>query len=95
MKWIEIITLRFLAKADRQFVEELLDQISQQKGRGCPASIRVYRRCVVETDLTIHFHWEAETRTPCESALGQRLTNALRDLGLIHHSIWVEVEGLK
>jgi hypothetical protein len=95
MRWVEVIALRSLANTDRRFVQELLDQILGQKGRGCPASIRVYRRSIVETDLSIHFHWDEETKLPCESALGQRLCSALKGLGLINHSIWVEMEALE
>ena len=34
MKWIEIITLRSLVKANRQLVDELLHQVFKQKGIG-------------------------------------------------------------
>lgn len=95
MRWIEIITLRSLAKTHRQFVEKLLAQIVTERGRGCPASIKVYRRFIVETDLSIHFYWETGALPPCASPLGQRLTSALKGLGLINHSIWVEAETLE
>ncbi len=90
MKWIEVITLRSLAKANRQMVDELLGQVFKQKASGLAASIRVYHRPAVETDLSIHIHWEDGGQHPSESPLGQQLSYALKGLGLLHHSIWVE-----
>lgn len=90
MKWVEIITLRSLAKAKRQLVDELLRQVFKQKESGLAASIRVYHRPAIETDLSIHIHWEDGLQHPSESPLGQQLSYALKGLGLLHHSIWVE-----
>jgi len=90
MKWVEIITLRSLAKAKRQLVDELLRQVFKQKESGLAASIRVYHHPAIETDLSIHIHWEDGLQHPSESPLGQQLSYALRGLGLLHHSIWVE-----
>lgn len=90
MKWVEIITLRSLPRADRNLVEELLHQVFRQKELGLPASIRVYRHGTVETDLSIHIHWEIEAQNPTESPLGLQISYALKDLGLLNHSIWIE-----
>ena len=90
MKWIEIIILRSLVKENRQLVDELLHQLFQQKESGLTASIRVYHHPVVETDLSIHILWETEAQHPSESPLGQQLSYALKGLGLLSYSIWVE-----
>ena len=93
MKYIEIITLRSLGRDNRQLVDELLRQIFKQfkqKEPGVPPSIRVYHHALVETDLSIHVHWEVEAQHPGESPLGQRLCYALKGLGQCNHSLWVE-----
>ncbi len=94
MKWIEVITLRSLVKANRQMVDELLGQVFKQKESGLVASIRVYHHPTVETDLSIHIHWETGAQHPSESPLGQQLSYALKGLGLLHHSIWVEAAAM-
>jgi len=71
-------------------VDELLRQVFKQKESGLAASIRVYHRPAIETDLSIHIHWEDGLQHPSESPLGQQLSYALKGLGLLHHSIWVE-----
>jgi hypothetical protein len=95
MKWIEIITLRSLVKANRQLVDELLHQLSQQKKSGLAASIRVYHHPTVETDLSIHILWKTEAQPPDKSPLGQQLSYSLKELGLLSYSIWVEAAAMK
>ncbi|MFZ2445160.1 MAG: hypothetical protein WAW37_02270 [Syntrophobacteraceae bacterium] len=90
MKCVEIITLRSLAKDNRKLVDELLRQVSEQKGLGSPASIEIYHHPIIETDLSIHIHWEIQGQNPYKSPLGQQLSYALKGLGLLNHSLWVE-----
>ncbi len=94
MKWIEIITLRSLEKTNRQLVDELLQQLIQQKESGLAASIRVYHHPTVETDSSIHILWETEAQQPSKSPLGQQLSYALKGLGLVSYSIWVQAASL-
>jgi hypothetical protein len=91
LKCLEIITLRSLAKDKMQLVDEILREVFKLKESGLPASIRVYQHPIVETDLSIHIHWEVEAQDPRESPLGQRLSYVLKGLGLVNHSLWVEL----
>jgi len=94
MKWVEIITLRSPSKINGQFIEELL------KGAGESDSptdtpkhlveIKVYHHSVVETDLSIHIYWKSEPVGHDKSPLGLRFSSALRNLGLLSHSVWVQ-----
>lgn len=95
MKCIEIITLRSLEKANRHLVDELLGQVCQQKKTGLDASIKVYHHPTVETDLSIHIHWESTVQQPGKSSLGEHLSYALKELGLLHYSIWVETAAME
>ncbi len=95
MKCIEIITLRSLAKHKMQLVDELLCQVFKRKEPGLPASIRVYHHSLVETDLSIHIHWEVEAQPLRGSPLGQRISYALKGLGQLNHSLWVEATALE
>lgn len=95
MKRVEIITLRCLSKAEMQFVDEFLDFVRRQKGSGFPTSIKVYHHSTIETDLSIHLHWEMEMQPSFESPLGQQISYALKKFGLLNHSVWVEVWNLE
>jgi hypothetical protein len=90
MRWVEVITLRSLAKVNPQLLDQLLGQFVRSKTRGDPPEIRVYHHSIVETDLSIHIHWETKGQPPRESPLGQQLSYALKGLGLLNHSVWVE-----
>jgi hypothetical protein len=94
VKWVEIISLRSSSNVDTRFVDELLKEVSASDA---PANapkhlveIRVYHHSVVETDLSIHIYWQSEPGTQDKSPLGLRLFSALRNLGLLNHSVWVE-----
>ena len=99
MRWIEIITLRSPANINTQFVDELLKEVSDSDS---PADapkhlveIRIYHHSVVETDLSIHIYWESEPGSQHKSPLGLKFSYALKDLGLLNHSVWVETAALE
>ena len=95
MKWVEIITLRSPSKINKQFVDELLKEVGESDSpTDTPkhlVEIRVYHHSVVETDLSIHIHWDSEPGSQSKSPLGLKLSYALRNMGLLSHSVWVEV----
>lgn len=95
MKWIEIINLRSLAKVNMQLLDELLQQVGKSKTDGHPVEIRMYHHSILETDLSIHILWETEPQHLRESPLGQQFSYALKDLGLLNHSVWVETAALE
>ncbi len=95
MKWIEIITIRSVVKTNRQLIDELLRQLIQQKESGLASSIRVYHSPTVETDLSIHILWETEAQHPDKSPLGQQLSYALKELGLLSYSVWVQAAAME
>ena len=94
MKWVEIIALRSPSKINGQFIDELLKGVGESDSpTDTPkhlVEIRVYQHSVVETDLSIHIYWESQPGNQSKSALGLRFSSALRDLGLLNHSVWVE-----
>jgi hypothetical protein len=52
--------------------------------------IKTFRHAVLETDWSVHLLWESERPEQNGSSLGLRLAQALKEFGLIDHSIWVE-----
>jgi hypothetical protein len=90
MKWLEIITLRSSANIDKQFLIELLKDAGNSDSPNHLVEIRIYHHSVVETDLSIHIYWKSEPGSQNKSPLGLRFSYALRNLGLLNHSVWVE-----
>lgn len=95
MKWIEIITLRSPTKINKQFVDELLKEGAESDSPEHLVEIKIYHHSVVETDLSIHIYWKSEPGSQHKSPLGLRFSSALRNLGLLNHSVWVETGALK
>jgi hypothetical protein len=88
MKWLEVIKLRS-AGGSLGLLEELLLPISGSNQSEL-VEIKTYRHAVLETDLSVHLHWNSEMPEPNGSALGLRLAQALKAFGLIDHSVWVD-----
>ena len=95
MKWVEIITLRSPTRINAQFVDELLKQVDKADIPKHLVEIRIYHHSVVETDLSIHIYWRSEPGSQNKSPLGLKLSYALRNLGLLNHSVWVETADLE
>jgi hypothetical protein len=95
MKWVEIITLRSPGNINRQFVDELLKGIGESDSPKHLIEIKVLDHYVVETDLSIHIYWESEKESQRKSPLGLRFCSALKPLGLLNHSVWVETAALE
>ena len=94
MKWGEIITLRSPAKISTQFANELLKEMDKSEAPQHLVGINIYHHSVVETDLSIHIYWNSEPGSQHKTPLGLKLSYALKNLGLLNHSLWVETAAL-
>jgi hypothetical protein len=94
MKWVEIITLRSPGNINMELLDELLKGVSKFDAANDPSKhlleIDIYQHSVVETDLSIHIHWKSESGSQNKSPLGLRFSYALKPLGLLNHSVWIE-----
>lgn len=88
MKWLEVIKLRS-AGGSSGLLEELLLPIFRSNQSGL-LEMKTYRHVALETDVSVHLHWNSEMPEPNGSALGLCLAQALKEFGLIDHSVWVE-----
>jgi hypothetical protein len=90
MRWVEIITLRSPGKINRQFLDELLNEPGKADTPKGLLDIRIYCNSVVESDFSIHLYWTSEAGSQNKSPLGLRFSYALRNMGLLNHSVWAE-----
>ncbi len=95
MKWIEAITVRSFAKFTPQMLEQLAGQLAESNTDGRLPEIRIYHHPDVETDFCIHIHWETDRPGPAETPLGKQLSYAMKGLGFVNHSVWVETGEAK
>jgi len=90
MKWLEVIKLR-LAAGGESLLEEFLRPMAEPGQNGL-VEMKTYRHAALENDFSLHLHWESENPEQNGSTLGLRLAQALKEFGLIDHSIWIEDE---
>ncbi len=90
MKWIEIITLRSPRKIHDSIVSDLLNHTSRNDGNNSLLSMDTYRNAWINTDMSVHLHWKSTSTEQLGSATGLRLARALKEYGLVSHSVWVE-----
>lgn len=89
MSRLEIIHLRLSGRV----LTELARQIHESVRAVAESSDRVaiYRRDGLETDVAIHIHRRGESEGAGPSALGLHLAAALREHGMVEHTLWDEL----
>lgn len=89
MSILEIIHLRSSVKP----VDALIDRIKESiwaEGRGTDVAT-LYRRHGLETDVAIHIRHRRESGGAGGSTLAVHLAHALKEFGLVEHSVWEEI----
>lgn len=92
MNWIEIIRVEAAGSRERIRILEICGKIRIHKATRGSANLRVYGGNF-DRELSIHIQWNSPSAPEGRSALGEALTRAIGDLGLVSHTIWVEWEG--
>ncbi len=68
-------------------LQSLINEIKQETRQ---QAIKVYSNITVETDFSIHLYNDSKITDISGSPLGQRLASALKEFGLVNHSVWTE-----
>jgi len=93
MKWLEIIELRSVDHNRELLISQLHklgNELEQETGM---QTATTYGCVKFESDFSIHlFHHSKEVEFS-GSSLGLRLASALKEFGLVNHSIWVEMNN--
>jgi hypothetical protein len=87
MKRLEIIHLRLAGSGPEGFAQRILKSIENHTGL---VSVQVYRSFPMDTDLSIHLHLDANPEDSHATELGVRLAVALKEHGMVKHSVWKE-----
>ncbi len=91
MKWLEIIELRSVG-SNRKLLESQLQELINEVDREAKnQAIKAYNRVMIETDFSIHLFHDSKKVENSGSPLGLRLASALKEFGLVNHSIWIEI----
>jgi hypothetical protein len=90
MKWLELIELRSVGNNLKIIEPELNHLINEIKKESEQRAIKVYSRFAVDSDFSFHLIHDSIEVDIHGSPLGLQLVSALKEFGLINHSVWVE-----
>lgn len=88
MKKLEIIHLRLAGNPPAALVERIHTSIAAED---CLMEVRIYRHATLTTDLAVHLL--SGNGGACASDLGLHLAEALREHGMVEHTVWIEERG--
>jgi len=57
--------------------------------------VKIYRHAVLDTDFSIHLLYDVESREFDVRVLSERLASALKEFGLVNHTVWEEHQPQK
>jgi hypothetical protein len=93
MKWLEIIELRSIS-SNHEMLESLLQSLIKDVEKETKKQpIKAYSQIMINTDFRIHLFHDSKKMENSGSPLGLSLASALKDFGLVNHSVWIEMHG--
>jgi hypothetical protein len=88
MDYLEIIELRSSNK-DYEILSQKLTRFMDDLNNGHENyRVQLYRHLTVKTDWSFHVHYHSINHTAPPSPVGLRIASALKEFGLVHHSVW-------
>jgi len=93
MKWLEIIELRSAGGNNKLLESQMRKLVNEVYERTEKNTVKAYCRLMIDTDFSIHLFHDSKKVEKSGSPLGLRLASALREFGLVNHSIWTEMHG--
>ncbi|KJS29442.1 MAG: hypothetical protein VR64_19850 [Desulfatitalea sp. BRH_c12] len=91
MEWLEIIKLRTGGAGDRVIDTEYLQQLKMRLTAPALVSARVCANVSIPNDLVIILTWLNGIPAPWGSDLAGRLTQELKQYGLVDYSAWSDM----
>jgi hypothetical protein len=92
MEYLEIIELRSSQDDCEKFSQQMIRFVDDLKKENVNYEVKLFRCLIVETDWSFHIRVKSETKFTSPSPLSLRLVAALKEFGLVHHSIWLEIK---
>lgn len=90
MNTIEIIQLRTAMSGLDSLVAQIKNSIQEAKDQ--IEVLTIYRRANLNSDLAIRIHHAEQAKIDGPGVLGIRLAAALKEFGLVEHSLWEELK---
>ena len=93
MKWLEIIELRSVRGQPGELRSELLKLVDALKEETERGDVTAFSRVMIDTDFSIHLFHDSTKIAANGTPLGLRLASALKEFGMVNHTVWLEMPG--
>lgn len=92
MKFLEIIKFR-TTRTDREYIKsQLLNHMVRHEESNSEISVKIYTRDLIDSDFLIQLQYDSDTSGNSGSQLGLCLASALKEFGIVSHSVWIEIQ---
>ena len=95
MNWLEIIEIRSSKNSKTKLKMQLKGLINEINSKAQNLVIRIYSLATIDTDFSIHLLHDSKEIEKDGSSIGLHLVSALKEFGLVSHSVWMEMENKK
>lgn len=85
--------MRITERETKKIVPIVQQLVCEAVEEGSCREIKMYRRALVDTDLSILLYHDTIKMEKNGSSLGLRITSALKDYGMVNHTTWLEVHS--
>lgn len=92
MMWLEVIHLRVTDQDYERLMPTFTQLIDKIREKESCRMVKLFRRALLETDICLHLYHDSHHPEDGGSPVGLRLVNALKPLGMVHHTVWMEIE---
>ena len=76
-------------RLEKKAASEFIGLVKDIESPGLDA-VRVYLNVAFKGDISVQLHWDSDEPQYQGSLLGLKLVQALKEFGLVGHSVWVE-----
>jgi hypothetical protein len=90
VKRLEIIHLRLAGNTPASLINDIRRSVFTGNEKD---KVRLYFNATLQTDLSFHIHLKNNVSIVHRSDLGVRLAAALREYGMVQHTMWIEDQG--
>ncbi len=92
MQWVEVIQLRITKRDTERIVSTVQRLAGESIQEDSCQKVKMYRRILVNTDLSILLFHDITAVEKSGSSLGLRISSALKEFGMVNHHTWLEVD---
>ena len=90
MLWMEMIQLRTTQEHLKSAADVLLDAAKHVTGEDGLVRVHTYGSASFKTDLALSLTWDTTSPEHRGSRVALSISDALKNFGLVEHSIWLE-----